>query len=429
MVLGVFIPAILETFLLQLLLVFTGAQSQNTFWQFVSSNLLAEFITTFFLTVPALYYLTYVVKRKRLLYDNTQQIERPRLLKRKEIVELSIVLLGLFTLAFMIDFVKYWYVYGFFSLYVAIRCGYGPAILTNLFILVIVYGLPKLLTVFGKNEIHNNYDAMNTFLGATFLFAFAAITGRVIDDLKRVEKILVKQNESLELTNKELEQTNQELDHFIYSVSHDLSAPLKSIQGLVNISRLSEDPRDHVNYIEKIGTSVRKLENFISEILDYSKNKRSDSVVEPIVLKDLFEAILHRLSQIVDHTSISLIYQLNEREIVQDKNRLLIVLSNVLLNAIKYQKTFSDIKPFIRIYSQKVDGKIIIEIEDNGEGMKSETQLHIYKMFYRGNRNSDGSGLGLYVAKEAILKMNGTIKVQSEYGKGSTFTIEFPTYG
>ena len=120
----------------------------------------------------------------------------------------------------------------------------------------------------------------NTFLGTLLLYVFAAISGRVISDLKIVEEKLHRQNV-------ELKETNQELDRFVYSVSHDLSAPLKSILGLVNISKLSDDPNDHKSYFKKIEASVIKLSVFIKEVLDYSYNKRLVLTLESIQLREL----------------------------------------------------------------------------------------------------------------------------------------------
>src|SRR5690606_8142393 len=109
----------------------------------------------------------------------------------------------------------------------------------------------------------------------TLLFVFAAITGRVISDLRITEQQLSMQNAQLELANKEL-------DHFVYSVSHDLSAPLKSILGLVAVSRHSKDHKEAELYFDKIETSVLRLEALIREILDYSRNKRQELKFEQI---------------------------------------------------------------------------------------------------------------------------------------------------
>jgi hypothetical protein len=211
---GVMIPAIAETFLLQSVLVWTGSQSSFTFWVYVKSNLLSEITTSLCLTLPALYYLTPYIQRKGYLYESHDEIPFPRRLEKPRIIELSGIFIALLILTFLIEFVEYWYVYGFFSLFVAIRYGFGPAIGTNLYILLITYVLPKFFVTIGKNDVGDFHDVNNIFLGANFLFVFAAITGRVITDVKNAALKLLKQN-------KELKQANEELDR-LYTVYHTI---------------------------------------------------------------------------------------------------------------------------------------------------------------------------------------------------------------
>jgi signal transduction histidine kinase len=302
-------------------------------------------------------------------------------------------------------------------LYVAIRFGFGPALITNFYILMIIYVFPKFIAGFTKSGIGDYHDVSNIFLGANLLFAFAAILGRVMSDVRLARANLIRKNA-------ELEQTNKELDHFVYSVSHDLSAPLKSILGLVNISRLDSDTYAHTGYLNRIEQSVTKLEKFINEILDYSKNKRQELVIEQIHLKTLCDEILDNLRDAPEFNALQIDFRLEQVSITQDKARLKIILNNFLTNAVKFQKKYEDHKPYVKISSYKYGDDVRIEVEDNGEGIKKDQHDKIFEMFYRGHRNSDGSGLGLYIAKETASKIQGNIFFQSEYGKGSTFGIQ-----
>ncbi len=319
-------------------------------------------------------------------------------------------------LVFLLKFVSFWYIYGCFSLFVAIRYGFGPAIVTNFYILLTSYVLPKLFGNFGKNYVGDYIDVNNLFLGANFLFVFAIVTGKVISDLKDAEAKLTRQNQ-------ELKQINEELDRFVYSVSHDLSAPLKSILGLVNISRISDNLCEQKNYLDKIETSVQKAEKFITEILDYSRNKRQDIVAERIELKPLCDEILNNLHTNI-FNEIRIDFDLLEPEMWQDKSRIKIILNNILSNAVNFQKKHPGHQPYIKITSRRTSEHFLIQIEDNGEGIKSEQLHRIFNMFYRGHEKSTGSGLGLYIAREAALKINGTLSVKSEYGKGSVFEVQ-----
>jgi two-component system, sensor histidine kinase len=416
LIIGILIPSVPEIFSLQWLLVLFGDQPMETFWPYAVRNFLGEFTSSFGLTLPVLYYLSPVMNKYGLLYESSNEISTPDHITRNGVLELALLFLVLFTLLFVIEFEKFWYLYGIVSLYVAIRFGFGPAVITNYYIFLITYVLPKFLIVMGMPEVTDHAKVINIFIGACLLFVFAAITGRVITDVKIAEAKIQKQYH-------ELDQTNKELDRFVYSVSHDLSAPLKSILGLVNISRITPEPEEHTNYLNRIESSVVKLENFISEILDYSRNKRQQVVAEQVKLKELCDDILDNLRFMMDFNKISVDLQLQHQEIVQDKARLKIILNNLLSNAVKFQKRFEGHQPYIKITSRKAGDDIQIEIEDNGEGIKPELQNKIFDMFYRGNENSRGSGLGLYIAREAASKIHGNISVKSEYGKGSVFIL------
>jgi two-component system, sensor histidine kinase len=417
--LGIFVPIVIEITFLESLLIYFGEHVSADFWMYFVRNALGEFTSSFGLALPVLFYITpYLQQKNLLLHSPEKKLSVAPYVKvnRVEVMMIYIVLL-LFT--FLIPFEKFWFVYGFFALYIAIRYGFGLAIVTNYFIFLITYALPAFVKEWRNLPAVDQGDVINIFLGMLLLYIFAAITGRVITDLKNVELKLQRKND-------ELEQTNGELDRFVYSVSHDLSAPLKSILGLVNVSRI--DPADtQGSYLNKIESSVKKLEAFISEILDYSRNKRLGIQLEKIKLKELCSEILENLKFMEEFQKVNIdLSHLEYNVITADKARLKIVLNNLLSNAIKFQKKMKEENSFIKISSVAVDHSVVIEVADNGQGIRSELQPRIFEMFFRGTENEKGSGLGLYIAKEAVEKMNGDISVHSNFGKGTTFTLRLP---
>ncbi len=417
---GILIPALAESFLLQGMLVLTGSQPSDVFLPYVASNLLSEFATSFFFTFPVLYYLTPWVQQTGLLHQSDMYIPEVPPVKRladRQILELVMIFICLLALVFFVAFKDHWYVYGFFSLYVAIRFGFGPAIFTNLYIMVLAYVFPRISTTLTNGATFDVAHVSDIFLGANFLFVFVAITGRVISDIREADARLIQQN-------KELEKTTAELDRFVYSVSHDLSAPLKSVLGLVNISRLTNDLDEHRLYVNKIERSVKKLEAFIAEILDYSRSKRQIPIIEPISLQVLIEEILDNLRYTTENENTKVYLGLMEKTLHQDSVRLKIILTNILSNAFKFQRRTTDHEPFIRITSRKTPRHVIIDIEDNGQGIQPEEQPRIFEMFHRANEQGGGSGLGLYIAREAAAKIGASIHMKSEYGHGSVFTVK-----
>ena len=230
-----------------------------------------------------------------------------------------------------------------------------------------------------------------------------------------------------EIENQELKTANYELDRFVYSTSHDLRAPLNSMLGLIEIAKddTNEDiTREHLIMLKR---SAKKLDGFICDILDYSRNARMEVAMEEINFKELITDITENLKFIGDNNrGIEFITEISgETSIYSDKNRLITILGNLISNAIRYQNA-QIANPYVRIQIQISPAETRIVIEDNGIGMSEEVHSKIFDMFYRVSHESVGSGLGLYIVKEAVNKLSGEIKVQSEIGKGTTFLIKIP---
>ena len=230
-----------------------------------------------------------------------------------------------------------------------------------------------------------------------------------------------------EIENQELKTANYELDRFVYSTSHDLRAPLNSMLGLIEIAKddTNEDiTREHLIMLKR---SAKKLDGFICDILDYSRNARMEVAMEEINFKELITDITENLKFIGDNNrAIEFITEISgETSIYSDKNRLITILGNLISNAIRYQNA-QIANPYVRIQIQISQTETRIVIEDNGIGMSEEVHSKIFDMFYRVSHESVGSGLGLYIVKEAVNKLNGEIKVESEVGVGSTFLIKIP---
>jgi signal transduction histidine kinase len=414
-------PLIIYKFFLESVYLLLDDHPANSFFDILLKTGLGEFISNVGLAIPVLYFFSSRMQAMGLTITQEPVPEPKFMIAKKPLIffiEVIIILLVLLAFSFLLNFEKFWFVYCLVSLYAAIRFGFEAAILTNLYIFFITYMFPLLFH--NQTELHylNDLSLVNVYVGNSLLYVFAAITGRVISDLRLADETLQQKNAELELANKEL-------DHFVYSASHDLSAPLKSIRGLVGISKLSNDLTEKENYFAKIEGSVQRLELFIGEVLDYSRNKRLNVLTEPVHLTELFSEIFETLRYGEGFQRIKIdMSGIGVNEIQTDKMRLKIILNNLLSNAIKFQKEFQGHEPVIQISSIMESDGMKIVIQDNGEGIKPEFQDRIFNMFYRASHNAKGSGLGLYIAKEAADKMGGTISVKSDYGIGSTFILK-----
>jgi signal transduction histidine kinase len=223
----------------------------------------------------------------------------------------------------------------------------------------------------------------------------------------------------------ELEKTNDELNRFIYSTSHDLRSPLMSVLGIINLTRLDNSVTDPNGYVDMIESCILKLDGFIQKIIEYYRNSRLDVEHEKIY----FDSLLHECIAAFKPQNTAIEFQLNIDQPVDFKGdtfRISVILNNLISNAVKYQKP-DESNPKVNLSVKVEPHKATIWIEDNGIGILSEHLSNIFKMFFRSkNNNKPGSGIGLYIVKEALSKIGGTIGVESKYGEGTQFEITIP---
>jgi len=226
--------------------------------------------------------------------------------------------------------------------------------------------------------------------------------------------------------NEQLSKLNEELDRFVYSTSHDLRAPLLSIRGLLKLAEGNVDKKELDHYHQLMQTRLTSLENFVKEITDYSRNNRVEIVKENVDLSLLTDEIWESLRYSAEARGINFFNELpHDLVVINDGARMRVVLSNLIANAIRYHDRRKEQK-YIKIYHQVTDSSFSLHVEDNGQGIAPEIHTKIFDMFYRGNESSDGSGLGLYIVKETLAKLSGTIQLCSSLREGSTFSISLP---
>jgi len=233
-----------------------------------------------------------------------------------------------------------------------------------------------------------------------------------------------------EAEKKDLVKANMELDKFVYSVSHDLRAPLSSMTGVLEIAEEeTQEPvvKDNLAYLKG---SIQKLDTFISDILDYSRNSRMEIKKEEINFNDVLNDITNNLKYMSANEKSDKKVRINlditeHSKFRSDRSRLNVVLNNLISNSIRYQDPKED-DPFVNIKVDTSDTEANIIVRDNGIGISKELHEKIFEMFYRISESSVGSGLGLYIVKETVDKLNGSIEVESEPGKGTAFSIHIP---
>ncbi|MEQ8243475.1 PAS domain-containing sensor histidine kinase, partial [Fulvivirga sp.] len=236
---------------------------------------------------------------------------------------------------------------------------------------------------------------------------------RDITELKIAEQKLVELNETLTQQNKalaeredelnkamkELSDRNFELDQLVYKTSHDLRSPLSSILGLVNVAKMDTATTDKSEYIEQIGFSIHRLDEFVKSMLNYAKASRIDVYLEAVDIKEIIESCLKDLAFLETYNKVKTKFNIQGKSTIKtDKLKLKIILSNIISNAFKYMDDTKP-EPYLNIDINATEKEILINISDNGIGIEEEHLPKIFDMFYRATELSQGSGLGMYIVK------------------------------
>ncbi|RKS19023.1 PAS domain S-box-containing protein [Flavobacterium endophyticum] len=237
------------------------------------------------------------------------------------------------------------------------------------------------------------------------------ITNRMIAELK------------LERQNRELTKTNHELDRFVYSVSHDLRSPLTSILGLISFIEEDSMEKETLEHIKLIRNNIERLDGSIKNILSYSQNNRSGLEIQRIDVKKTIAQVIDLLRNGKNSRDIDFQVEIQQEiDFYSDFRRFTIILENLISNAIKHHSDASS-ERFIKVSCCSSENTLELIVEDNGIGIADDNHEKIFEMFFRISGNTDGSGIGLYILKEAVEKLQGSVKLISKEGIGTTFIV------
>jgi PAS domain S-box-containing protein len=270
----------------------------------------------------------------------------------------------------------------------------------------------------------------------------------------------------------QLQEANTELEAFTYSVSHDLRAPLRTMQGFSQA--LLEDYADHMDslgheYAKRIINSAQRMEILIQDLLAYSSLSRTEIKLQPINLASLVRYVLTQMQEDFRERQVNITLEaaLLDVDVLAHRTTLIQVVTNLVANAVKFvspgvqprvrvwaeerheQKELRSQEPGVRMTSVRVADEsrftgteelppnnpqstihnpqlIRLWIEDNGIGIAPENQDRIFRVFERlhGIETYPGTGIGLAIVRKAIERMGGQVGVESELGQGSRFWIE-----
>jgi signal transduction histidine kinase len=231
-----------------------------------------------------------------------------------------------------------------------------------------------------------------------------------------------------ELENKiaQLLKSKDELDKYLHHVTHDLKAPLASIEGLINISSKVNDPNELLEYLDIMRRNVHQMAGFIKTILDHSRNNKEEVSLQLIDFKLEVERVIESLRFMEGASKINFNVDVQVKiDFFSDPARIYMILTNLISNAIKYHN-YGQETPFIHILIRANEIEATVKVIDNGEGISADHHSKLFKSFEKVSEKSKGSGLGLYLVKEVVQKLEGDISFESVEGHGTSFEVKIP---
>ena len=230
---------------------------------------------------------------------------------------------------------------------------------------------------------------------------------------------------------RELTQKSDEMEQFLYSVSHDLKAPLISIQGYAQ--GLEEDyaqllQGEGAQYLERIRTNATLMESLILDLLELSRIGRTQEEPRPIDMAKLFTDIAARMAGRFSNARGELHVDRPLPPVEAEPKRLAQLFANLVDNALKYRHP--DRAPVVRVWGEKTGDEIVYHVRDNGRGIASRHADQVFKIFQRvptpGMDDPGGTGMGLAIARRIAETQGGRIWFDSVEGEGTTFHVALP---
>ena len=286
-------------------------------------------------------------------------------------------------------------------------------------------------------------DELNIGTVLAKIFGKLDVLNIKIDELKEKQEEILLHRNKLKKQNKELNKLNKQLtesearlkeasalkNKFFSIISHDLRSPIATLSSLLTLINVDEDAMsldDQKRIFRKLNESVFSIQILMDNLLSWAKSQMDSMTVvrQKFSATEIIKQCLKLFQENLERKNISVsIFEDVSSDCFADKNMIDFVIRNLLSNAIKFTRSGGEIVCLIR----KQNDVLQISVRDNGIGIKSDD---VEKLFNEsshfstsGTANEKGTGLGLLLSKEFVIKNGGDIKVTSEYGKGAEFTF------
>lgn len=258
------------------------------------------------------------------------------------------------------------------------------------------------------------------------------------EELEAQAEELREANETILIINTELEKkiderTSQlrqayiELDTFFYRSSHDFRRPITTFLGLAEVANITVSDTKALDLFEKVKETAQSLDKMIRKLQSISDVGAQEFVYKEVLLRELIDNILVGFKDEIAKKNIKVTQDIKVIQTFQSYAALVqVIIENLLENSIQFS---SPPEPFVKIKAQTKDHTLELIVEDNGQGIAEEYHDRIFDMYFRANVSSKGNGLGLYILKKAVTRLNGSIEFSTKVHSGSVFKVILPLNG
>ncbi len=280
------------------------------------------------------------------------------------------------------------------------------------------------LTLLHQDPHHFTQAHMEVIAAAADLLALSLHNAFLYEELYRLSRELMEAKERAESWRRRQEQ-------FFANLSHDMRTPLQAILGHLELLRMEygESGAPWLEDLQMVEDAAKELYTMVSQILEYRRSQASDEViVSEFPVQDVVQSVVHLVTPLIRRNANRLVIEGPPEGLTMrsDKDKVRHILLNLMVNAARFTR---DGLVRLRIWQEQSDGRdeVVFEVADTGIGIPADKLSRIFEPFEQVDpQRSGGTGLGLAIVKDYVQRLGGTITVESELGRGSTFTVRLP---
>lgn len=284
-----------------------------------------------------------------------------------------------------------------------------------------------LYQLYKKNDVNKALEALERYVVLKEEYEKKFINSvvnsySVLSKIEDNEKEAEKEQELASI----IERKNSEMDSFFYRVSHDLKGPIASLLGLSDLAKRDVTDTKALHYLKMYENQIKRLNMIVMELINITELNYREIKRTEINFYEIIDNCITAYTYLPDFDSIVFKVEVQSNLVFSSEWYIVnTILQNLIENSIKYlDKSKKESTVHINVFEAKAH--IHIQVKDNGQGIEKEHQDKIFDMFYRANNTAQGTGLGLFILKRAVERLQGEIKLDSTPGLGTTFNISLP---